>query len=88
MSKKTYLYKYNLLLTIYLIYVHFNGLCIFNLGFCFCIVCDRLSVVITTWGAQQKRTTAASATGTAPPADWCADTTNPSMLQEKVCSLF
>lgn len=40
------------------------------------------------WGAQQKRTIAASATEMAHPADWCEDTTNPSMLQEKVKNLY
>lgn len=40
------------------------------------------------WGAQQKRTTAASAMEMARPVDWCEDTTNPSMLQEKVKNLL
>lgn len=44
----------------------------------------RLWVAIMSWGAQQRRTTVVSAVEMAPPADWCGDTTNPSMLQEKV----
>ncbi len=40
------------------------------------------------WGAQQRRTTAVSAMEMARPAGWCEDTTNPSMLQEKVKNLY
>jgi len=47
----------------------------------------RLSDAIMIWGAQQRRTTAASAMEMAHHADWCGDTTNPSMLQEKVNAL-
>lgn len=48
-------------------------------------MCDRrLSAVITNSAAQPKRTTAASAAATAHPVDWCEDTTNPSIIQEKV----
>lgn len=39
------------------------------------------------WAALPRKITAASAVETARPADWCEDTTNPNMIQEKVNNL-
>lgn len=51
-------------------------------------VCDyRLQAANMSWGAQQRRTTVASATEMAHPADWCEDTTSPNTIQEKVKNL-